>query len=132
VLSQEPILKTPQYDGRPFRVTTDGSSKGFAGFLAQQFPFINKDGKEVLRWHPITYCSKRTSSSKAKYEPFLLEFAALKFCLDEFEAYTYGSPIEIETDCQALCDTLMRERLNSHHSRWKELILARNIVDIRH
>jgi hypothetical protein len=119
VLSQEPILKTPQYNDRPFRVTTNGSSEGFAGFLAQQFPFINKEGKEVLRWHPITYCSKHTLSSKAKYEPFLLEFAVLKFCLDEFEVYTYGSPIEIETDCQALPlrDTLMREHLNCHHSR---------------
>ncbi|KAJ6460268.1 hypothetical protein C8R45DRAFT_842859, partial [Mycena sanguinolenta] len=26
----------------------------------------------------------------------------------------------------------MRERLNSHHSRWKESILSRNIIDIRH
>jgi len=31
----------------------------------------------------------------------LLEFAALKFCLDEFDPYIYGSPIEIETDCQS-------------------------------
>jgi hypothetical protein len=113
LLSQEPLLKTPQYDGRTFRVTTDGSAEGF---LSQQFPFINKDGKEVLQWFPIAYCSKRTSTSEAKYEPFLLEFAALKYSLDEFEAYTYSSPIEIETDCQALRDTLMRERLNSHHS----------------
>ena len=39
--------------------------------------------------------------SEAKYELFLLEFAALKYSLDEFESYIYGSPIEIETDCQA-------------------------------
>jgi hypothetical protein len=38
LLSQEPLLKTPQYDGRVFRVTTDGSGEGFAGFLSQQFP----------------------------------------------------------------------------------------------
>jgi hypothetical protein len=132
LLSQEPLLKAPQYDGRVSRVTTDGSAEGFAGFLAQQFPHIGKDGKEVLRWHPVAYCSKRTSTSEAKYEPFLLEFAALKYCLDEFESYTYGSAIEIETDCQALRDCLLKERMSTHHSRWKESILARNIVDIRH
>ena len=32
LLSEEPLLRAPQYDGRPFRVTTDGSMQGFAGF----------------------------------------------------------------------------------------------------
>lgn len=31
LLSQEPILRSPQYNRRVFRVTTDGSGKGFAG-----------------------------------------------------------------------------------------------------
>jgi hypothetical protein len=62
----------------------------------------------------------------------LLEFAALKFCLDEFDPYIYGTPIEIETDCQALRDCLLKEKMSTHHSRWKESILAHNIIDIRH
>jgi transposase InsO family protein len=132
LLSQEPLLRTPQYDGRPFRVTTDGSMQGFAGFLSQPFTHVEGNGKEVTRWHPISYCSKRTSKSEAKYEPFLLEFAALKYSLDEFEPYIYGSPIEIETDCQALRDCLLREKMSVHHSRWKESILAHNIIAIRH
>jgi hypothetical protein len=33
LLSQEPLLKTPQYDGCPFCITTNGSMTGFAGFL---------------------------------------------------------------------------------------------------
>lgn len=132
LLSQEPLLRAPQYDGRVFRVTTDGSAAGFAGFLAQQFTSTDKHGKETTRWHPIAYCSKRTSTSEAKYEPFLLEFAALKYSLDDFESYTYGSPIEIETDCQALRDCLLKEKISVHHSRWKESILSRNIIDIRH
>jgi hypothetical protein len=55
LVSQEPLLKAPQYDGHVFRVTTDGSAEGFTGFLAQQFPHVGKDGKEVLRWHPVAY-----------------------------------------------------------------------------
>jgi transposase InsO family protein len=132
LLSEEPLLRTPQYDGRPFRVTTDGSMQGFAGFLSQPFTTTDNNGKEVTRWHPISYCSKRTSKSEAKYEPFLLEFAALKYSLDEFEPYIYGSPLEIETDCQALRDCLLQEKMSVHHSRWKESILAHNIVAIRH
>jgi len=132
LLSQEPVLKPPQYDGRPFRVTSDGSCTGLAGYLSQQFTYTDKSGTERTRWHPVSYCSKRTSKSEERYEPFLLEFAALKFCLDEFDPYIYGSPIEIETDCQALRDCLLKEKMSTHHSRWKESILAHNIIDIRH
>jgi hypothetical protein len=107
-------------------------STGLAGFLSQPFTYTDSSGKEQVRWHPISYCSKRTSKSEERYEPFLLEFAALKFCLDEFDLYIYGSPIEIETDCQALRDCLLKEKMSVHHSRWKESILAHNIIDIRH
>jgi hypothetical protein len=130
LLSQEPVMKPPQYDGRPFRVTSDGSSTGLAGFLSQPFTYTDSSGKEQVHWHPISYCSKRTSKSEERYKPFLLEFAALKFCLDEFDPYIYGSPIEIETDCQALRDCLLKEKMSVHHSRWKESILAHNIIDI--
>lgn len=132
LLSQEPLLRAPQYDGQPFRVTSDGCMTGFAGFLSQPFTTKDANGKEATHWHPISYCSKRTSTREAKYEPFLLEFAALKYSLDEFAPYTYGSPVEIETDCQALRDCLMQEKMSVHHSRWKETILANNITAIRH
>jgi hypothetical protein len=56
----------------------------------------------------------------------LLEFTALKYSLDEFDQYTFGSLIELETEC------LMKEKMSVHHSRWKESILAHNIVDICH
>lgn len=132
LLSEEPLLKTPQYDGRPFWVTTDGCMNGFAGFISQAFTSTDTNSKETSRWHPISFCSKCTSTSEAKYEPFLLEFAALKFSLDEFAPYIYGAPIEIETDCQALCDCLVQEKMSVHHSRWKESILAHNITAIWH
>ena len=88
--------------------------------------------KQKKAWHPITFCSKRTSPSEERYKPFLLEFAALKFALDEFDHLTYGSQIEIETDCQALRDVLLNKRQSATHARWEESITCRNIVDIRH
>ena len=127
LLSQEPVLRSPQYDGWVFRVTSDGSGNGLAGWLSQAFKEMDKNRKTVTRWYPIGYCSKCTSASESHYEPFLLEFAALKYCIDEFEPYIFGAPIKIKTDCQALHDCLLKDKLNTHHSWWMESILSHNI-----
>ena len=101
-LTSEPVLKGLMFDGRPFVVTTDGSKEGFGGMLCQRFDTVLTDGKTVSRLHPIGFASKRTSLAEERYKPYLLEFAALKYSLDKFSDTTYGFPIEIETDCQAL------------------------------
>ena len=44
----------------------------------------------------------------------------------------YGSPIEIETDCQALCNVLLNKKQSSTHIRWEESIVCWHITDIRH
>ena len=129
-VTSEPVLKAPQYDGRVFRVVTDGSKKGFGGMLTQEFKTKDSKGKPHKSWHPIAFCSKRMSPSKERYEPFMLEFAALKFAVDDFNAMIYGSPIEIEMDCQALRDVLLKKRQNLTHARWEESITSRNIVDV--
>ena len=109
-------MKTPQYNGRIFRVVTDGSKKGFGGVLSQEFETDDPTAKQKKAWHPIAFCSKRTSPSEERYEPFLLEFAALKFALDEFYHLTYRLQIEIETDCQALRDILLNKRQSATHA----------------
>ena len=86
----------------------------------------------VKRLHPIAFASKRTSKSEAKYKPFLLEFTALKFGLDKFTDIIWGYPVEIETDCQALRDHLINDKLSSTHARWRDGILAHQIIDVRH
>ena len=98
----EPVLKAPEYDGWVFRVVTDSSKKGFRGMLCQEFETTDSQGKQRKRWHPLAFCSKQTSPSEEKYEPFMLEFATLKFTLDDLDSMIYRSQIEIETDCQAL------------------------------
>jgi transposase InsO family protein len=131
-ITSEPILRGPRWDGTPFVVTTDGSKDGFAGVLAQRFPHTRPDGTIKHKLHPIAFASKRTSASEAKYKPFLLEFAALKFALDKFTDTIWGFPVEIETDCQALRDTLLSEKPSAVHARWRDGILAHQIVDVRH
>ena len=131
-LTNEPVLKGPKYDGTPFVITTDGCKYGFAGMLTQKFTTILPNGTEKTTIHPIGFSSKRTSPTEEKYMPFILEFAALKHCLDKFGDIIWGYPVELETDCQALRDHLLSTTLNSTHARWRDAILAHNIVDIRH
>jgi hypothetical protein len=88
------------------------------------------NGKEVTHIHPVAFASKRTSETEEKYKPYLLEFAALKFSLDKFSDLIWGYPVELETDCQALRDHLLNDKLNSTHARWRDGVLAHQIVDI--
>ena len=131
-LISEPVLSAPVYDGTPFILTTDGCKDAFAGVLAQRIKSTLPGGKEVTRLHPIAFASKRMSASEEKYKPFLLEFAALKFSFDKFSDIVYGYPVEVETDCQALRDVLMNDKLSATHARWRDGVLAHNIVDVRH
>ncbi|QRW11108.1 Retrovirus-related Pol polyprotein from transposon opus [Ceratobasidium sp. AG-Ba] len=131
-LTSDPMLRAPIYDGRPFIVTTDGSKFGFGAVLSQEWEEIGSSGNTHKVMYPIAYASKRTSRTEERYIPFLLEFAALKFACDEFDSLIFGQPIELETDCKALADLLGNNKLNSTHERWRESIIARNIVAVRH
>ena len=108
------------------------SSDLFGGMLEQEFVMVLEDGSICKEWHPIAFCSKWTSRSEERYEPFLLEFAALKFASDEFADLIYRSPISIVTDCRAPRDLLVSEQLNTTHSRWQQFILSHQIVDVGH
>jgi len=131
-LSSEPVLRGPKYDGTPFVVTTDGCKFGFAGMLSQRHTSILPNGKEVTRLHPVAFASKRTSITEEKYKPFVLEFAALKYSLDKFSDIVWGFPVELETDCQALRDHLLNDKISSTHARWRDGVLAHQITDVRH
>jgi transposase InsO family protein len=131
-MTAEPVLRGPKWDGTPFIITTDGCQDAFGAVLTQRFEYTLPSGKVIKRLHPIAFASKRTSKTEEKYKPFLLEFAALKFGLDKFSDITWGFPIEVETDCQALRDHLMNDKLSATHARWRDGILAHQIIDVRH
>jgi hypothetical protein len=123
VITSRPVLQAPKYDGSHFVITTDGCVEGFAAVLLQRIRTQTPAGKWVECLHPIGFASKRTSSTERKYKSYLLEFAALKFGLDKFSGIIWGFPIEIETDCSAMKDTLLNPNLNVAHARWREGIL---------
>ncbi|QRW06987.1 Retrovirus-related Pol polyprotein from transposon opus [Ceratobasidium sp. AG-Ba] len=132
ILTSDPVTRAPVYDGRPFTVTTDGSKFGFGAVLSQEWEELDSTGMARKVMYPVAFASKRTSRTEERYIPFLLEFAALKFGLDEFDSIIHGQAIELETDCKALADLLNNDKLNSTHERWRESIIARNIVAVRH
>lgn len=131
-LTSEPTLHAPKYDGTPFVVTTDGCQEGLGAVLTQRIQIQTPAGKTVSKKVPIAFASKRTSAAERKYKPFLLEFAALKYGLDHFTDIIWGYPVEIETDCQALKEVLTNDNLTAAHARWRDGILAHNIVAVRH
>jgi RNase H-like domain found in reverse transcriptase len=116
-LTSELVLKGPKFDGTPFVVTTDGCKYGFAGMLSQRHTTVLPNGKEVTDIHPVAFSSKQTSVTEEKYKPYLLEFAALKYSLDQFSDLIWGYPVELETDCQALWEHLMNNKLNVTHAQ---------------
>ena len=115
-LVSEPVLTAPRFDGTHFILTTDACKDAFAGVLSQKITTTLPRGKVVTWLHPIGFVSKRTLSSKEKYKPFLLEFAALKYSFDKFSDIVYGYPVEVETDCQALRDILLSDNLSATHA----------------
>ena len=131
-MTNEPVLQGPKWDSSPFIITMDGCQDTFGTVLTQRFEYMLPSGKVIRRLHPLSFASKRTSKTEEKYKPFLLEFAALKFGLDKFTDIEWGFPIELETDCQALCNHLLNDKLSATHARWRDSILAHQIVDIRH
>ena len=45
IITTEPVLRCPKWDGTPFIVTTDGCKEGFAGVLSQRFKMTLPSGK---------------------------------------------------------------------------------------
>ena len=59
-----------------------------------------------------------------RYKPFLLEFAGLKLVLDKFSDIIYRSPLELETDCQALRDVLYERQVKYHPRKVERISLS--------
>ncbi|KAF8685482.1 hypothetical protein RHS04_00782 [Rhizoctonia solani] len=133
ILTTNPVLRAPEYDGRSFRITTDGSKYGFGAMLLQEWDEEDtRSGTTKKISYPIAFASKRTSQTEEKYAPFLLEFAALKFAFDSFAQIIAAQDIEVETDCKALADLLGNKKISSTHERWRNTIVAHRIVAVRH
>ena len=48
----------------------------------------------------------------------------MKYSLDKFSNVIGGYPVKIETDCKALRDTIVNNKLNATHARWLDGIMG--------
>ncbi|EPQ28449.1 uncharacterized protein PFL1_04275 [Pseudozyma flocculosa PF-1] len=76
---------------------------------------------------PLAYASKRNTEREQRYPAHLGELVAAKFALDKFAPYTFGQPIVLVTDCQALKQILDSDRFPNAHARWREELLRHDI-----
>lgn len=118
MLTSEPVLQAPKFDGMPFILTMDGCKSGFGVVLSQCYTTTLPNGEQIVTIHPVGYGSKRTSLTEERYRPYILEFVALKFGFDHFSNIIWGFHMEIETDCIALWDTFCNNKLSTVHTRW--------------
>ena len=70
IMTSEPVLRGPWWDGTPFIVTSDGSKDAFGAVLAQKSTTVLTSGRTVTRLHPIAFASKRTSKTKRSTSHF--------------------------------------------------------------
>lgn len=101
----------------------DASSKGFGGILFQR----QDDGK----MHPIAYFSKSTSASEVMLHSYELETLAIVYSVERFRHYLEGIQFRIITDCEALVQTLNRQKTTPKIARWA-LSLDRFDFTIKH
>ncbi|SPO24480.1 uncharacterized protein UTRI_03748 [Ustilago trichophora] len=144
------VLKEPRWD-RPFIVHSDWSAEGIGAVLLQEY-VMQKDVNG--RWNllnepqvdiglvpgatlkkvvfPISYASKKCTEAESRYSAHLGELVAAKFALTRFSAFTFGQPIILVTDCIALRDILRNDKMPVAHARWREQLLAHNIIKVEH
>ncbi|KIK35305.1 hypothetical protein CY34DRAFT_41694, partial [Suillus luteus UH-Slu-Lm8-n1] len=51
ILVEEPVLKSPRFDGIPFIITTDGCQEGFGAILSKKHTTMLPSGNVVTATH---------------------------------------------------------------------------------
>lgn len=109
ILKSDLKLAIPNYN-KAFIVTTDASSMGLSGILAQK----DDNGVEA----PVAFFSKKTSESQAKYSATQLELLAVVETLKHFRHYLIHKRFLLKTDHQALLALKHSKNQNSMLFRW--------------
>ncbi|OWZ10181.1 LOW QUALITY PROTEIN: hypothetical protein PHMEG_00017007 [Phytophthora megakarya] len=112
ILTTKALLTYPDFR-RTFRLVTDASTAGLGACLMQKFD----DG-----WKPISYASKVTSTTEAKYGITELEFLAVVWSIKLFRPYLYGRRFTITTDHAALKCLMKSPNLTGKLHRWALLL----------
>lgn len=105
-------------------VDTDASPTALGATLLQRGP----DGRR----HLIAAASKKCTPAESNAQQFLRELIAIRFAFDRFDSYVKGGRIIVTTDCQGLQRLLNANNLADVHVRWRESLMAYNIIKFVH
>lgn len=107
LLSSQPILAI--YSPKLLtELHCDASASGFGAILLQK----QNDG--TMR--PVSYFSRRTTATEARYHSFELECLAVIYAIKRY-IYLSGIPFTIVTDCDSFRLTLSKQTVNPRISR---------------
>jgi len=123
---KEALLKAPTlvHDNETDRLIlrTDASKTGLGAVL-----HVIRDGFEL----PVTFISRRTTTTEANYHSNELECLALVWALGKLRHYLYGRPFSVLTDNSALSWLQSKKDVGGKLGRWI-LALQEFDFDIRH
>ncbi|XP_063963929.1 uncharacterized protein LOC135156194 [Lytechinus pictus] len=124
LLSTNPVRVAPDFS-QPFSLMVDASDVGAGAVLTQ------KDEQGTDR--PISFFSRKFSSSQRNYSTVEKETLALIFALQHFEVYVSGSQhaLDIWTDHNPLTFLSKMKNKNQRLTRWSLLLQEYNL-NIRH
>lgn len=108
VLSDDVALNIPVRDV-PFVLQTDASGLGISGVLGQ---VIDDSFK------PISFISRKLNKAEQNYSVIELECLAIKWSINYFHEYLYGSRFEIKTDHAPLAWLRQNKDKTSRLMRW--------------
>jgi transposase InsO family protein len=81
---------------------------------------------------PVAYASRATKDAEKRYSAFLLELVCVKWAFEKYQKFIFGRPLHLVTDCEAIAGILSKQTVSAAHTRWREFILAHDIVRFTH
>ena len=118
ILSQPPILSTPDFD-KAFLVATDSSQYGNGAVLYQEY-----DGKT----HYIQFYAKALNKGQINYPATKRELLAIVQALKAFRYYLYGRHFDLYTDHKALTYLFTSKDPSYMMLNWMEQLLEFNFT----
>ena len=119
-LSPAPVLSQPDYH-LPFTIETDASDSAVGAVLSQKFPTGTQ---------PISFYSRRLSSSERNYTVYDKELLAIVEALRQWRHYVHGSKysVHVLTDHKNLQYFQSSRLLNQRQIRWSEFLTGFNLI----
>ena len=103
-----PILKLPNFE-HPFILQTDASNFAIGVVLSQVI-----DEQE----HPVAFASRQLNSAESKYATIEKEALAIKWGIQYFRHYVYGTHFTIQTDHNPLRWLMSMKDSSQRLTRW--------------